>query len=153
MQLTPQFAKSFVRVPGSARKQDEAARASGGFTIVESIIAMIVGAIMISSAILILTSGQRLGQRHRDLVVANAFVEQKIEALRSIGFLGLTNGTTNITSEMPSELNTPRSANLQISTPSNGLKKVDLSITYNESGNTRSYTYTTYIGELGVGQY
>ncbi|MEX0881358.1 MAG: type II secretion system protein [Candidatus Saccharimonadales bacterium] len=124
-----------------------------GFTIVESIIAMIVGAIMIGSAILILTSGQRLGQKHRDLVVANAFIEQKVEALRSIGFLGLTNGTADITSEMPSELNAPRSGSLQISTPSNGLKKVDLSITYNESGKTRSYVYTTYIGELGVGQY
>ncbi|MBI2007852.1 type II secretion system protein [Candidatus Saccharibacteria bacterium] len=124
-----------------------------GFTIVESIVAMIVGTIMIGSAILILTSGQRLGQRHRDLIVANAFVEQKVEALRSTGFLGLTNGTTAITSEMPAELNSPRSGSLQISTPSSGLKKIDLSITYNEQGTNRTYTYTTYIGELGVGQY
>jgi type II secretory pathway pseudopilin PulG len=124
-----------------------------GFTIVESIVAMIVGTIMIGSAILILTSGERLGQKHRDLVVANAFVEQKVEALRSIGFLGLSNGTTNITGEMPAELNSPRSGSLDISTPSDGLKKIDLSITYNEQGTARTYTYTTYIGELGVGQY
>ena len=124
-----------------------------GFTIVESIVAMIVGAIMIGSATLILTSGQRLSQRHRDLVIANAFVEQKVEALRSLGFLGLSDGTTNITSEMPSELNSPRSGSLQISTPSGGLKKIDLSITYNDQGTNRTYAYTTYIGELGVGQY
>ncbi|HEY5549986.1 MAG TPA: prepilin-type N-terminal cleavage/methylation domain-containing protein [Candidatus Saccharimonadales bacterium] len=124
-----------------------------GFTIVELIVSMIVGAIMIGSAILILTSGERLGQKHRDLVVANAFVEQKVEALRSTGFLGLADGTTSIASEMPTELNSPRSGSLQVSTPSDGLKKIDISITYNESGTTRSYTYTTYIGELGVGQY
>ena len=124
-----------------------------GFTIVELIVALIVGVIMVGSAILILTSGQRLAQKHRDLVVANAFVEQKVEALRSTGYLGLSNGTTSITSEMPTELNSPRSGSLQISTPSNGLKKVDITISYNESGVTRSFTYTTYIGELGVGQY
>lgn len=124
-----------------------------GFTIVELIVSMIVGAIMIGSAILILTSGERLGQKHRDLVVANAFVEQKVEALRSAGFLSLTDGTTSVTAEMPSELNSPRSGSLQISTLSGGLKKIDISINYNESGTNRTYTYTTYIGELGVGQY
>lgn len=114
---------------------------------------MVVGAIMMGSAILILTSGQRLAQRHRDLVVANAYVEQKIEALRSTGFLGLSSGTTDVTSEMPTELKLPRSGSLQIATPSSGLKKIDMSITYNDQGTSRTYTYTTYIGELGVGQY
>jgi prepilin-type N-terminal cleavage/methylation domain-containing protein len=124
-----------------------------GFTIVESIVAMTVGAVLIGSAILVLTSGSRLGQKHRDLVVANAFVEQKAEALRSAGFLSLTDGTTTITDELPTELNSPRSGSLLISTPSSGLKKIDITITYNEQGTSRTYAYTTYIGELGVGQY
>lgn len=131
----------------------EHSKLNAGFTIVELIVAMIVGAIIISSAILILTSGQRLGQKHRDLVVANAFVEQKVEALRSAGFLSLIDGTSSITSEMPSELNSPRDGSLQITTPLSGLKKVYITITYNDQGTSRTYTYSTYIGELGVGQY
>lgn len=124
-----------------------------GFTIVESIVAMVVGALLMGSAILVLTSGQRLSQKHRDLVVANAFVEQKVEALRSVGFLGLNDGTSDISNEMPSELNSPRSGSLQISTPSGGLRQIDITINYNEQGTSRTYTYRTYVGELGVGQY
>ena len=123
-----------------------------GFTIVESIVTMIVGAILIGSAILVITSGQRLGQKHRDLVVANAFVERKVETMRSAGFLSLSNGTADITNELPSELNTPRSGSVEISSESAGLKKIAIEIAYNESGINRSYSYVTYIGELGVGQ-
>lgn len=124
-----------------------------GYTLVELITAMVIGTIMIGSAILILTNGQGLGQRHRDLVVVNAFAEKKVEALRSAGFLSLNNGTTNITSEMPSELQSPRSASLVTSTFSTGVKKIQVDLTYNDQGAARSYTYTTMIGELGVGQY
>ena len=126
---------------------------SAGFTVVELIMATIIGAIIISSATLVLTSHLHLSQRGRDLVIANAYVEHKVEALRSIGFLGLSNGTADITAELPSELNTPRSGSLQISSYSSAIKEVDISITYNDQGTARTYSYTTYIGELGVGQY
>jgi len=118
---------------------------------------MIVGAILISSAILLYTSGERLSQRHRDIVVANSFIEKKVEALRSAGYLSLSDGTTDITSELPSELMSPRSGSLQIAPASigatTGLKKIDITLTYNDQGTSRTYTYTTYIGELGVAQY
>lgn len=124
-----------------------------GFTIVESIVAMAVGAILISSAIMLLISSERLSQRQRDLIAANSFVEQKVESLRSAGFLGISDGTTDISTELPTELNSPRSGSLVISTASTGLKKVDISLTYNDQGVSRTYSYTTYVGELGVGQY
>ena|SRR3989344_349773 len=128
-----------------------------GLTIVELIVTMLVGAILITSAILLYTSAGRISQRHRDVVVANAFVEKKVEALRSAGYLSLTDGTTDITSEMPAELQTPRSGSLQISPAvigaTTGLKKIDITLTYNDQGTSRTYDYTTYIGELGVGQY
>jgi len=126
---------------------------TSGFTVVELLVTIVVSSIMIGSAALALISQQHLSQRDRDLVVANSYVEQKVEALRSIGFLGLSIGTTNITAEMPSELNSPRSGSLQISSYSASIKQVDISITYNDQGTSRTYSYTTYIGELGVGQY
>ena len=120
---------------------------------VELIITLIVGAILILSLHSIVVSHGYLSQRSRDLLIANAYSEQKIEALRSKGYLSLANGTTNITSELPSELAKPRSASLVISSQTAAIKKVHLSLTYSEQGVARTYTYTTYIGELGVGQY
>lgn len=91
--------------------------------------------------------------RSRDAVIANSYAEGKVEALRSQGFLGLTDGTTNLTSELPPELQAPRSASMTISSQSTSIKRVVLTVTYSDRGTARTYQYTTYIGELGVGQY
>lgn len=128
------------------RKQD-------GYMIVELIVTLIVGAILVGSLHTIVLSHGFLAQRSRDLLVANAFAEQKIESLRSAGYLGLAIGTTNITSQLPAELGKPRSGTVIISTQATAIKKVRIVLTYNEQGKSRTYAYTTYVGELGVGQY
>lgn len=124
-----------------------------GYTVVELLVAIVVGAILVGSVNNIVTSQVYLSQRGRDLVLANAYAERKVEELRSVGFLGLSDGTTTITSELPNELNAPRSGTVTVSSPSSAIKQVDISITYNEQGATRTQTYKTFIGELGVGQY
>ncbi len=120
---------------------------------VELLITLIVGAILVLSLNSIVSSHSYLTQRSRSLVMSNAFAEEKIEALRSAGYLGITNGTTSITSELPADLHKPRSGSLTISQETSAVKRVRLNITYNEQGASRTQTYTTFIGELGVGQY
>lgn len=124
-----------------------------GFTIVELLVTLIVGAILVTSVNNVLTSQAYLSQRSRDLVLSNAFAERKIEEIRSIGFLGLNDGTTDITAELPDELSPPRSATVQIGSYTGAIKEADITITYNEQGRTRTRAYKTYVGELGVGQY
>lgn len=124
-----------------------------GFTIVELIVTLIVGAIFVLSVNTVLTTQSYISQRGRDTVVANAYAEGKFEALRSQGFLSLSDGTTDVTSELPSDLHNPRSASLVISSSNSSIKKAELTITYNEQGQSRTYNYVSYIGELGVGQY
>ncbi len=128
-------------------------QSDSGFSVVEIIVAIIVGAITIASAFLVLSAQLHLSQRARDLTVANAYVENKVESLRSLGFLGLSDGSSDVTAELPTELNAPRSGTVQISSFSSAVKKVDITLVYNDQGANRTYTYTTYIGELGVGQY
>lgn len=124
-----------------------------GFTIVELLVALVVGGIMFVSLNAMYTSQTYLAQRSRDVVLANAFVESKVESLRSKGFLSLNNGTTDITNELPDELSSSRSGSLVISSYSDGIKSIEITVTYNEQGSSRSYYYKTFIGELGVGQY
>lgn len=123
-----------------------------GFTIVELLVTIVVGAILLTGLNVAIISQVHLSERTRDLTLSNAFVEYKIESLRSIGYSGLTDSTTNITSELPADLNSPRSGSLQISTLSSGMKQIDITVSYNSQGTNRTYSYTTYIGELGVGQ-
>lgn len=119
----------------------------------ELVIAIGVSAVFIGAVTTLIIQNTRMAGRTRDIAVANSFVENKVESLRSIGYLGLALGTASLTSELPAELNTPRSATQIISTASTSVKKVDISITYNDRGKPKTYSYTTFVGELGVGQY
>ncbi|HZP55335.1 MAG TPA: hypothetical protein VFB03_01025 [Candidatus Saccharimonadales bacterium] len=123
-----------------------------GFSIVELILAIIVGSGLIASLDLIINNYIHLGQRSRNLTMINSYSEGKVEALRSLGYNGLSNGTSSISSELPSQVTGTKSGSLTISEPQTGLKQIDISVTYNDNGTSRTYTYRTYIGELGVGQ-
>ena len=123
-----------------------------GYTIVELLVAIIVGGVIVGAAQVLVVSHSHLAQRTRDVTVANAYTEKKIESLRSAGYLTLSDGTTNLTSELPLELKAPRSGTLTISSQTASIKRLNLSLTYNDQGVPRTYQYTTYIGELGVGQ-
>lgn len=127
-------------------------RQSSGFTLVELLVTMIAAGILIGGLHTAYVAQTSTSARARDSVIANAYAEGKVEALRSKGFLGLTNGTTTLTSELPAELQSPKSGTMVISTQSTSVKRVVITVTYSDRGTARTYQYTTFIGELGVGQ-
>jgi len=124
-----------------------------GFTIVELLISILVAVILIASVNSIYTSHLVQSHQMRSMMVVTSFVENKVEVLRSIGFLGLNDGTTDITSELPSDLMSPKSGSMVVSSQTSGLKKVVINVSYFDGGKTHNYSYQTFIGELGVGQY
>lgn len=123
-----------------------------GFTIVELLVGITLSAIFIGTIAMLQSNTAKLGQRGRDVAAANSYAENKVEELRSKGYLAVSTGTTDLSSELPSELQSPRSASLDVTTESDATKKIVLSITYNDQGNSKTYSYTTYMGEIGVGQ-
>lgn len=125
---------------------------SEGFTLVELLVSIAVGAIVIASLNMLVSGYLHVSQRGRYLNAANSFVEGKVEALRNSGYNTLSSGTTSLTSQLPSSLPPSRSASMTVSAPSNGIKQVDITVSYKDQGSTQTYSYTTYLGELGVGQ-
>ncbi len=121
-----------------------------GFSLVELILSIVVGTLFIASLAQITNSYISLGQKSRNVILSNSYVEGKVEALRNIGFNGLSIGTTDLSGELPAQLPTPRSGTMTVTSPSIGLKKADISVTYNDKGKTQTYSYTTYVGELSV---
>lgn len=93
-----------------------------------------------------------LNNRARDLALANTIGESKAELLRNAGFNSLAPGTYNFTNELPSQLASPKSAAYTITNPSAGIIEVDINITYQDYGNSRTQQYKTIVSELGVGQ-
>jgi prepilin-type N-terminal cleavage/methylation domain-containing protein len=124
-----------------------------GFTIVELVVTIVILALSVPVMASLVNLLSSLNDRARDMAQIHALTEHKIEALRSMGFTTLTNGTTNFTSELSSSIAAPRSATYTISSASSSVKQIDVSVSYNDHGTTRTLSYRTYIGELGVGQY
>lgn len=123
-----------------------------GFTIAELLVAIAVAALYFTALGAASSSYSHTGKSLSQFSLSNAYVEGKVEALRNAGYNGLAVGTTNISSELPSNLAAPRSATLVVTSPTAGIKQVDISVNYTDSGASRTYSYTTYVGELGVGQ-
>jgi len=125
---------------------------SGGFTIVEMLLGIALLGIILPTLVIALNSIAILNENSKDLAIANIYAENKIEELRSIGFNSMTDGTTDITSQLPTSLGKLRSGSLVISTPVVGQKNIALSITVESRGRSKTLKYNSIIGELGVGQ-
>lgn len=123
-----------------------------GFTLVELLVSIAVAAIVIASLNQLVSGYLHVSQRGRYISLANEYVESKVESLRNQGYNSLNAGTYSLTSELPSTLPPSRAASMTVGAPSGGIKQVDITVSYNDNGISNSYAYTTYIGELGVGQ-
>jgi hypothetical protein len=124
---------------------------SDGFSIVELILAIVVGVSFLSSMNLVTDNYTSLGKQSRNLVLVNSYAEAKVEGLRNSGYNAISAGTTNVTGELPSQL-PGKSGTMTVTQQAGGIKQIDLSLSYKDGTTNRTYSYRTYIGELGVGQ-
>jgi prepilin-type N-terminal cleavage/methylation domain-containing protein len=124
-----------------------------GFTIPELIVTLTLLAIAVPALAGFISTLSAVNDRARDMATIQGLVENKVESLRSVSFTGLTNGTVDFSSELAPTIANPRSASYTISTLNAALKQIDVTISFNDHGTTRTLNYRTYVGELGVGQY
>lgn len=137
----------------TSMKKLTSAPKNDGFTLIELLIAIGLFAILVPVLMGFLTLLAVINDRARDVAIVNALVENKIESLRSKGFVALTNGETDFTNELSTDIAGARSATYAISTAEPGLKQIDVIVTYDDHGDEKTLNYRTYLGELGVGQY
>lgn len=123
-----------------------------GFTLVELLVSIIVGGIIIASLSQVVNSYINVSKNGRYLNLANSFAEAKIEALRNAGYNNIATGTTNLTAQLPAQLPPGKTASMEVTTPYGGIKKIVLTVSYKEQSKIKTYSYATYVGELGVGQ-
>lgn len=127
-------------------------KSEAGLTIVELLVTIALAGVVVTALNSVVTSYLHVSQRGRYLNLANSFVEGEYEALRNQGYNSIGLGTTSLTSLLPTQLPLNSSASMNVTNPMTGIKQVDISISYSDQGQTNTYGYTTYIGELGVGQ-
>lgn len=123
----------------------------GGFTVIEILITIGLIGIILPVIYLGINSLLVINKRSRNIMLANIAAENKVEKLRSDGYNSIASGSSDFSAELPSELTSPKSATTIVTT-SNGMKTVDVTISFKDSDRQREVKYKTIISETGVGQ-
>jgi prepilin-type N-terminal cleavage/methylation domain-containing protein len=132
-----------VRIPIRPRQE--------GFTLIELILTASILAIASVSMVTLFISAEALNRQARNLTVAGQLAHEKLESQRNTLYNGLTVGTSNFTSSLPSSLTAPRSGTVTITeVEPDGLKQVDVLISWTDGGKTKRVQSSTLIAKRGI---
>lgn len=133
---------------------------SSGFTLIELIVTIAVIGILLPVVIMFLNAINTMNGRANTLSSVNAYAENRIEAFRSAGFqsVPVTAGPVTFTGTevLPESVPKPKTATYEVTYAQAGntsVKKIVITTTFRSPAGSETKKYTTYLGELGVGQY
>lgn len=128
-------------------------RSRSGFTILEQLVAATVLLIIFVAVSQAFVAIGIINNRASAQTQAIELMQEKLELARNTPYANLAIGTKSFEADMAAfpALKTPRSATVAISEVSPGtLKRIDISITYTQSGTSRTVSTATLIGIRGL---
>lgn len=118
---------------------------------VELMVTIIVLAIVAGGISLLFSSIQVVQASGAYRRAATLAAQREIESLRTSNYTALTTGSSiDFSSQLPVELPKPRSGTAAISEPASGVKRVDITVSYKDRGQTRQVKLSSLIGEIGI---
>lgn len=128
-------------------------RSSDGFTLVELLITIaVIGIAAIGIASLFYNI--QYTQRHSRYVdAATRAAQREVEILRNNSYNNLSAGQTiTFTSDLPDTLPGTKSGIVNVSEPSPGLKRVDVTVSFTDHGKEQQVKVSSLIGVIGLSQ-
>lgn len=123
-----------------------------GFTIPELAIAIVFLGIVATSISQLFLGIQDIQRRTAHLESATHAAQTEVESLRNNNYNALVNGQDiDFSAGLPSDL-PQASGHVGVSEPMAGLKRVDVTVSYNERGETRQVKLSSLIGIIGISQ-
>jgi prepilin-type N-terminal cleavage/methylation domain-containing protein len=124
-----------------------------GFTLVELIVTIGIAGLLVVGITSLFITIETTQRKTRLLEIATRAGEKKIEELRNNHYNSLTDGSVvTFTNELPDALPTPREATVTVSEPTDGIKRVDVNITYKDGPIDKEVELSSLIGVIGIGQ-
>lgn len=123
-----------------------------GFTMVELMVTAMFISLTSAAIINIFILTGKLNTQARNLAVATALAEQKLEVYRDAGFNAIPLGSPGetFTSVLPANFGSPKSAIANVTSPQAGLKQVDIVISYTDAGRTKKVQISTLMAQRGI---
>lgn len=124
-----------------------------GFTIVELLVTIAIVGITTASLASLFISIHKVQQQTIYVDSATRAAQREIEVLRNDNYASLTPGQTiDFTADLPSNLPRGSTGSVSVSQPSTDLRRVDVTVTFTESGKQRNITLSSLIGVIGITQ-
>lgn len=128
-------------------------RRQDGLTLVELLVAVIVLGIAITGIAGLYYTMQVMQTRSQHLDIATRAARTEIEVLRNNSYGSLTpDSTVDFTSSLPTSLPHDRQGTVAISQPTDGLRRVVVTVTYTDFGKSQKVILSSDIGIIGIGQ-
>jgi type II secretory pathway pseudopilin PulG len=135
-------------------------RNSGGFTVVELLITLIVVGVVFLAFTTTFAGVENISKKGTDVASASTAAFAKLQEYENLSYTSLPTTTPtgsfqqveDFSSSLPSVLETPRSGLVYINTASNTLKQVDVRVTFGSGPSQRYIEYVTFIQKNGVGR-
>lgn len=124
-----------------------------GFTLVELLGTIVVVAIASLGISSLFYNIQYLQRQSGYLDAATRAAQREVEVLRNSTYNSLPVGQTiNFTADLPSTLPKNKSGTVVVSEPSEGIKRVDVTVSFNDGKKQNSVQLSSLIGVLGLAQ-
>ncbi len=124
-----------------------------GLTLIEIAVTILVIGLVAISIVSLMTTTQQIQLQTRYLESATYAAQTEVESLRNMNYSNLDPGTSlDFSDELPSDLPKGSIGTVTISEPVNGLRRVDVAVTYPVENNTRTVRVSSLIGVLGITQ-
>lgn len=124
-----------------------------GFTLVELMVTVVVLGIVILGIAGLYYNMQVVEARSQHLDLATRAARTQIEVLRNSNYKALIPGDTiNFTGNLPDALPPDAAGSATVSQPVDGLRRIDVTITYTDFGKQETIKLSSNIGVIGIGQ-
>ena len=128
-------------------------RAEEGFTLIETIVAIAVMAMVFLAISGVFNTLHQVNARANTLTIVTQLAQQQLENIRNTPYTSITVGTTDISSILTPYANIggPKSASIATTlVDPNGLKSVDITINYTDHKYAKIVKLTTLVALNGV---
>lgn len=124
-----------------------------GFTLIELIVAITVTGLILGGIVNVYIGIQTMQRKTYHMELATRAGERQIESLRNSHYASLEPGVPiDFTDELPSDLASPKTGTVDVTEPSDGLRRVDITITYKDGSSTQTIKQSSLIGVIGIAQ-
>lgn len=128
-------------------------RSESGFSIIEVLMTIVVVGILFSAVIALYSNVLIVQSRTQNLETATRAAHRQVEALRNLQYNSLEEGENiDFSDDLPTGLPRGSSGVVEVTDAQQGLKRVDVTVTYPEGSTDRAVTVSSLIGIIGITQ-